>query len=330
LKALSRFILLGMSLGAWLVSGCGLITSTQLPTQLPTGYVPTAIALTVAASQPKQPSGETEQPSPEPTYPPSPTPSPAASPTPTIELVDVATPTPKPVDQPISSGLKPPAGLPNKPIQILSPGPASRVTSPFLLRSTVLIGPSGVVRLELLGEDGRLLMREVQRYGAAAGKQMGLGVEIKYEISAAAETGRLQIGVEDEQGRLMAQSSVDLILLSLGDPDIALPADQLEDIYIEVPRPNALIQGGQVRVSGLARTRSELPLMIEFQAGDGRIVGTRQIAVETVPGSTHGTFMADVPFTVESPTRVRLVIWEPGDQIPGIVHLSSEELVLSP
>jgi hypothetical protein len=245
-------------------------------------------------------------------------------------VLELATPTPKMADEPVAGMLKAPPGLPNKPIQILSPGPASRVTSPFLLRSSVLLGPSGVVRLELLGEDGRLLMREVQRYGAAAGKQMGLGVEIHYEIEAAAEAGRLQIGVEDEQGRLMAQSSVDLILLSLGDADLTLPADQLEDIYLDAPRSNALVQGGQVRVSGLARIRSDQPLLIEFQTEDGRIVGTRQVAVEAVPGSTHGTFMTDVPYTVGSTTRVRLAIWEPGDRIPGIVQLSSKEVVLSP
>ena len=321
---------IALSLGASLLSGCGFATTNTLPTRLPSEYVPTAIALTVAASQMKTPTKAPELPSPEPTLPSTPTPPPTPSPTPTTETVEPATPTSITVDQQAPIGLKPPAGLPNSPIQILSPGPASRVSSPFLLRAAVQIGPSGVVRLELLGEDGRLLVREVQRYGAAAGKQMGLGIEIEYEIAAAAEAGRLQIGVEDGEGRLMAQASTDLILLSLGEADTTTPADQLEDIYIDSPRQNALVQGGLVRVSGLARTRSRQPLMIEFQASDGKIVGTRQVAVEAVPGSTHGTFMVDVPYTVASPTRVRLVVWEPGERIPGIIHLSSVEVLLSP
>jgi len=85
-----------------------------------------------------------------------------------------------------------------------------------------------------------------------------------------------------------------------------------------------------MRVAGLARPRSTQPLMIEILTSDGRIVGTRQVSVNPLPGNMYGTFAIDVPFTVDNTTRVRVQVWEPGDKIPGIVNLSSLEVILSP
>jgi len=51
------------------------------------------------------------------------------------------------------------------------------------------------VLIELLGEDGRLLLREVRNSGVERRQQISLGVDIDYEIAAVAEAGRLQISV---------------------------------------------------------------------------------------------------------------------------------------
>ena len=85
-----------------------------------------------------------------------------------------------------------------------------------------------------------------------------------------------------------------------------------------------------MRVTGLARPRSTQSLMIELSTSDGRIVGTRQVSVTPSPGNLYGAFAIDVPFTVDYTTRVRVQVWEPGDKIPGIVNLSSLEVILSP
>lgn len=198
------------------------------------------------------------------------------------------------------------------------------------MRAYVPPGPDGVVRIELLGEDGRLLMRDVRVYSNARGAQVLVGLQVTFGISAVAEVGRLQISVQDENGQVMALSSVDLILLSIGEGDFNPPGDLLEAIVIQTPQARDTIQGGTVVVSGLARPRTDQPLMIELKAADGRILGTRQVAVEPLPGSTHGTFTIEVPYTVNSPTRARLLVWERGDPIPGMAQLSSLEVTLSP
>ncbi len=312
-------------------ASCDMMAGSPLPTPYPTEHLPTVIAMTVAAQgiivqadnataviseTPTKPI-----PSPEPTFidTPSPTPIPQTA-TPTL----IPTPTQPALDSP------PPENVPLTSVQILSPGPASKVISPFILRAAVKPGPESVVRIELLGEDGRLLMREIRSYQNPKNVWFSLGSEVIFGINAVAESGRLQIGVEDEHGRLKSLSSVDLLLFSMGKQDLNQPLDQLENIVLESPRSNTLIQGGIMRVAGLARPRSTQPLMIEILTSDGRIVGTRQVSVNPSPGNMYGTFAIDVPFTVDYTTRVRVQVWEPGDKIPGIVNLSSLEVILSP
>ena len=327
---LGRAICLCLAFG--LVSGCRVLVSSSFPTLLPSELIPTVIALTVqaleAGGRPGEPTIEltgtpvqpTALPSLTATFPPTPLPQP---PTLTPGLAIDNSPT-------TPSNELPQADIPLATIQIISPGSASRVASPILLRTLLNTGPKGLVRIELFGEDGRLLMREVSVYTESLSKVVSLAKKLEYIISAVAEAGRLQVNVEDEFGRNLAVASVDLVLLSMGEADLNPPGDQAENIVIDLPEANTLIQGGTLRVSGRARLRSEQPLRIELQTSDGKIIGARQVAVAPTPGSSYGTFTVDVPFTIYEPSRVRLLVWEPGDRIPGIVHLSSLEIMLSP
>jgi len=324
-----RVILLCLAL--LIASGCNFVSQADNPTTSPTELIPTSTAFTVevqdAAAKTEEitpPINTTFTPSDNPTHtatlPPSPTtPPPAASVTssPTARLTPLTT------DQPTLE-------IPFAAIQIINPGPTSRVVSPFSLKAVVRAEPKGTLLIELLGEDGRLLMRDVRNFTGERRQQISLAVDIDYEIAAVAEAGRLQISVVDEFNRLVSVTSTDLILLSLGRADVNPPGDLLENIVIHAPEEKVLIQGGTVRVSGLARLRTSQPMLIELETTDGKIVGTRQVSLTPVPGSTHGTFAIDVPYQVSAPTKARLKIWEPGDRIPGIIYLSSVEVLLGP
>lgn len=315
------------------LSGCNFPANQDLPTPFPSEYIPTVIAMTVEAQRVKV----------TPLYSPSSTP----TSTPFLEEVtnrEIETQgTPEPTNTPIPPASEPvedisqsfdtpvpPPEVPYGTIQILNPGPASRLTSPFLFKSYLLPGENGNLQVELLGEDGRVLVREIKAFSVPRGARVTTAIEISYEISAVAEAGRIQASVVDEYGRTSALESVDVLLLSLGEADQNPPGDLLESIVIQEPKPNALIQGGMLRVSGLARTRSDQSLRIELQTKEGKIVGTRQVAVDRPEPSQYGTFAIDVPYQVTAPSQVRLAVWEPGDKIPGIVHLSSLEVLLSP
>jgi hypothetical protein len=310
-----------------LLCSCSSMVETPMPTLYPTEHVPTVIAMTVAAQEIEPPANDPENNLPAtvtvtpPTIQPSPSPS---------QVSFTETPTLTHTSPQSFENFQAPDGIPQSPNQIISPGSGSKVISPFILRAAIKPMQNSVVRIELLGEDGRLLMREIRGYQSPQTEWISLGSEVSYGINGDAESGRLQISVEDEHGRLESVSSVDLILQSDGIQDLNLPPDLLEDIVLESPLADRLIQDGKMRVIGLARTRSAQPLRIEIVTSDGKIVGTRQVAVTPSEDSSYGTFAIDVSYTISNTQRVRVQVWESGDRIPGIVNLSSVEVLLAP
>jgi hypothetical protein len=330
--------------------------SPALPTLLPTEYVPTAIALTANALSPPT---ATSQPSIQPTKSPrasytpritpltepstarskitstprktktqesSPTPRKTATQKPSPTLQNTATQEPSPTPTP---GTPSPNEIPFAAIQIIKPGPLSKVTSPVELHAFLVPGAGGRMRVEMIGEDGRLLYREIFIFGSD-GAQTNLFADMEYEIGGVAETARVQVSVDDRYGRMMSLSSVEVILLAVGSEDLNPTGDYLEKIVIQEPSPKALIQGGKLIVSGLARTATDKPLLIELIDTAGVVVGSRLAGVAPSPEGGHGLFAAEVLYQVSSPTWVRLTVSERGSRIPGTTHLSSIEILISP
>lgn len=314
------------------LASCSSLEREPAGTLIPTQDLPTVIAQTVEAQRLQHTADSKKTEMAETEVLPTSTQQPTAQNTPTPTPTQI-TPTPSPSRTPTPTQANldpPPTNVPPANLQFIRPGQGSAVTSPFQLRAAIKPGSKAVVRIELLGEDGRLLMREVQNYQSLELDWININSDVTFGTNSAAEAGRLLISVDDEFGRLKDLSSVDLILLNSGEQILNQPADQLQNIVIESPYAKTLIQGGVLRVKGLARPRSTKPLMIEIQTSDGRIVGTRQVAVTSQPGIMYGTFEIDVPYNLENTSQVRLKVWEPGDSIPGIVNLSSLEVILSP
>lgn len=331
--------------GALFLAGCGSLRVPDAPTLLPTDYLPTMIALTIEArltedSLPATAVGEA-------TRPPTRTPSKTASRTPEkavatakpVEATIEVTPTPLATVIPATPtswratrtpSLTPTLTIPDADIQIRQPGPLSKVTSPFTVSGSIKPGSIGRVRIELLGEDGRLLVRKLINYRTDVGRA-GLSEEIDYEISAVAEAGRLQISTYDQFGRVEAFSSVELILLSIGEADLNPPGPLTEPIIVQEPRTNKLIQGGKVFISGLARVSSDQPLLVELIASNGSIPGYRQAGVTVDPAGGYTPFTVEVPYQVSEPTWVRLTVKEMSSgRIQGLIELTSFEVLLSP
>jgi hypothetical protein len=332
-----------------LVSGCGVgLPELAPPTLLPSEHVPTAIALTVAAldtptpaSTPDSVSSEdrlteaspSEIPLEKQTQEPESTDgsSSEARTTTTVSTTLAQTDLPSVTRTPEpSSTLPPSAEIPYATIQIIRPGPLSKVVSPIELHAFLRTGAGGRATVELLGEDGRLMYRQLFVLNANPNAQVNLLSEIEFEIAGVAETARMVISTRDAQGRLLALTSEDLILLSMGEADINPAGDLLETIVIQQPSPNRLIQGGELIVSGLARPGSEQPLWVELIASDGRVVGSRLAGVSPSQTVSHSLFATEVSYEVSAPTWVRLTVSERGNRLPGEIHLSSVEILLSP
>jgi hypothetical protein len=332
-------------LGVLCLAGCSRLRASEVPTLVPTEYLPTMIALTIEArlTEDVSSSAQSEQATLKPTnvLPRTATPVPERV-SPTAELValastltptqipDSASATPTPGRATRTPTFTPTLSIPEAQIQIRQPGPLSKVTSPINVYGNLKPGSTGRVRLELLGEGGRLLVRKLINYRTDIGR-LGLSEEVDYEISAVAEAGRLQISTYDQHGRMEELTSVDLILLSMGEADLNPPGPLTESIIIQEPLPNKLIQGGKVLISGLARVSSDQPLLIELIAANGSVVGYRQAGVTVDPAGGYTPFMIEVPYQISEPTWVRLTVKEMSSgRLEGVIQLTSLEVLLSP
>lgn len=184
--------------------------------------------------------------------------------------------------------------------------------------------------MELHGEDGRLLARQVRVYDRLPWDVIDLTSDLDFEILPESELGRLVISLEDEHGRIMDLNSLDLILLSKGRAKLA-PASSLQQaIIIQQPAANSLVTGGVVLVSGLARPGSDQPLRVALIAEDGRVLGQRLAGVEPGAPGEYRAFSAEVPYFVSQAVPVMLAVYEEGGYISNLLHLTSIEIIISP
>lgn len=261
----------------------------------------------------------------------------AESPTPTIILsptVNAPSPTatfslPTPDLARLTPSPAPP--IPDAPLQIYRLGELSRVISPIQATIRLTSGNGKVLRIELYGEDGRLLARHLRTFQNIPWQAARVDVNLDFEIGGAGESGRLVVSLEDPFGRLIDVNSVNLILLSSGQTELNPATALLQRLVIQEPTPKALIQGGKLIVSGRALpNRPDQPLRVMIIAEDGRILGQRLARVNvTIPGD-YGVFIAEAPYTVTDLTPALLVVFEEGEPISDIAYLSSVEVILAP
>jgi hypothetical protein len=179
------------------------------------------------------------------------------------------------------------------------------------------------------GGESRLLFREVRRVISDPVPWMYVREEIQFELSRASEFGQVRLSMFDQYGRAASINSVDVILLSMGVSEITPTGLLTEPIVIREPTPNHLIQGGTVIVSG-EMLPGEGHLLVELVSFDGVVVGYRDAFVAPSPDGAYVPYAVEVPYNVTTPTWVRLQLSESGARIPGIEHLSSVEVLLSP
>jgi hypothetical protein len=244
----------------------------------------------------------------------------------TATIVPTPTDTPPPTISPTVTQTPRPV-IPPPVIRINRPAPLSKVISPVQVRAVVPPGAGGIIRVELLGEDGRILARQLLTY---PGESLNLSIDLSYEITAVAETGRLQIYTMDEFERTLALSSVELLLLSIGQAEYNPLGELRERLFLIEPKPYQLLVGGRLSVFGKALPGYEHPLMIELIAENGAVLGRRLLNVEPEAGEVYGIFTGEIDYQVSEPTVVLLTLYERRDRLPGFTHITTMEIVLNP
>ena len=273
-----------------------------------------------------------------------PSPSPIL-PSPTITLTPTQTLTPTitstPTEGPSPTFTRRPSSTPTRTstpyapfayLRISKPGPHSKVISPIKFEAMVSKGEDGYVYIDLIGEDQRLINSAALNYSRVEYSKFLIVPEIEFEITAVAETARLVISVRDLQGRAVAISSVDLILLSVGRSELK-PVEFLDEPYIiQSPSRDETLAGGRFVISGKIKPVNANPVFLELIDESNQIVGITQIELPYQEGDyTYHPFTADIEYDVSEFTPVRLTIFQQSaERLPGVTALGSMTLFLNP
>jgi len=299
-----NLFLLGSFLG--LLAGCAAPTSSVAPTPYPPEYLPTVIALTVESGNI---SGTETVIALTPTSPATRTPRPTLSPTPRPTFTITTIP-----------GHEPAA------IEISAPGPMSKVVSPITLRMNIVSGDSQKIQIDLYGEDGRLLARNVKTVRTSR-EGVDQSIKIPFEIHAAAEVGRITVSTKDKAGRIQSLNSVRVLLLSSGSNEITPPGNPSEPVGVFSPLLKDSASGGVLNVRGDVWPFNLNPVIFELLGPDGKSLSLRILTVEDIHPQL---FETTLPYKVSEPTLARLTIRQDDDRISGMFYVYSQEILLNP
>jgi hypothetical protein len=299
-----NFILLASLLG--FLVGCAAPASNTAATPYPPEYLPTVIALTADSaniSGTETAIALTPQPSP------TDTPEPTLSPTPAPTFTQTNIPWHE-----------------TAAIQIFAPGAMSKVISPITLRMSIISGESEKVQIDLYGEDGRLLSRNLKQV-RTSGKGVDQSIKIPFEIRGAAELGRITVSTQDKAGRIQALNSVHVLLLSSGNNEINPSGNLSEPVKMFSPLLKDSASGGVLNVRGDVWPFNLQPVILELVDPNGKSLGLRILAVENINSQL---FETTIPYEIAEPTSARLTIRQDDDRISGLFYVYSQEVLLNP
>ncbi len=322
------------------------LTPTPTITETPTF---TATILPTDTTLPEATATELPTDSPEPSSTPTITETPTASPTldgsvtatntptitPTSTRTRIPTWTPRPSSTPRPTNTPTITPTPTPPLaffRINNIAPYSMVVSPIQPQAIASPGDDGLIYITLIGEDGRIISREGLNFRNYLGRQVGIAPEVNFVPIGAAETARLEISSIDRYNRTIALTSVEVVLLQLGNNVITRPNDLSEPYLIREPDEGDTIRGGLLYVQGLARILNVNPLIVELIDSNGNVLGREEVPVHAPSDeASHIPFEVYIPYSVSESTNVRLTVRQESDsRIPGTVSLYSYEIILAP
>jgi len=301
------------------VSLLGLLSAcTQLagsgPTPLPPDYLPTAVALTGQAMF-------------------------ATSDALTRSVLP--TETPLPVDTPIPFTAEPtftptfePGFTDFAQIRFLSPGPMSSLVSPVSLQVMLVAGESGIVQVDLLGEDGRVLQRGLERVQRnMSGNYRSF--DMAFEIRAVSEKGYIRISSKDEHRRIQVLNTMPVLLYSIGQNQINPVGNMIyERCMLEGLEDEDDVFGGVLTLKGRFWPFNNQPVFAELLSEHGTPIASRVLTFE---GIEPQAFETTLPYKVTEPTPARLVLRQDNPELlvsdPELkkyVYIYSIEVMLHP
>ncbi len=305
-----NIILLASLLG--LLAGCAAPTQSPIATPYPPEYLPTVIMLTADAAN----VAGTET---------------SVALTPVIALTEVIEPTVSPIPTQTRTPLptSKPTSIPGhalSAIRFISPGPMSKLISPIQFRADVISGESQMMKVDLYGEDGRLLSSKLLKV-LNTSKGAFVSFKIPFETRAVAELGRITVSTFDKDGRIQALNSVRVLLLSSGINEINPPGNPSEPVRVFKPLAEEAVSGGVLNVKGDLWPFSLQPVVLELVSPTGQSIGLRILTIQSIDPQL---FETTIPYKVTEPTLARLTIRQADDRMSGLFYVYSQVVLLNP
>jgi hypothetical protein len=292
-----------------LLAGCSpLASATQspIPTPYPPEYLPTVIAMTVSAAN----AAATQA---------------VITPVSTGSPTDVPEPTLSPTPKPTFTATTIPGHEPAA-IQIIAPGPMSKVISPIILKMNIVVADTEKAQIDLYAEDGSLLSRTVKKV-PLSGDGVYQQLKIPFEIRAAAEVARITVSTSDKAGRIQSLNSVRVLLLASGTNEITPAGNPSEPIGIFSPTLKDSASGGVLSIRGDVWPFNLNPIFLELIGPEGKSLGLRILTIDQL---NPQMFVTTIPYKVSEPTVARLTVRQDDDRMDGLFYVYTQEITLNP
>ena len=219
-------------------------------------------------------------------------------------------------------------------VRFLSPGPMSSLVSPIKLQVLLVSGRSEIVQVDLLGENGRVLQRTLERVDRDPGGNYR-SFEIPFEIRAVSEKGYIRISSKDDHGRIEVLNTMPVLLYSIGQAQINPVGNMIyERCMLEGLKNGADVSGGVLDLKGRFWPFNTQPVFAELLLEDGTPIASR---VLTFSGIEPQPLETTLPYKVKEPTRARLVLRQDNPELLVVdselnkyIYIFTLEVTLNP
>ncbi|MBA4421257.1 MAG: hypothetical protein C0391_08925 [Anaerolinea sp.] len=193
-------------------------------------------------------------------------------------------------------------------IRIFQPATDSKVVSPLHLLAAVVPGDRGNVHLRVIGENGRVIVEKDWWFSYANNRRTTIDQKFDIQVEGVAESARVYLYTLDAQGRIESLASEDILLLSIGETNLAEAVNLLEPFQIASPIRETYIHHGVVKVYAIMRARSASLVSLELIDLKGVVVGSVLLPEILYPYLEYQVLDVTIPYQVRSGTWVRLTL----------------------
>jgi len=124
----------------------------------------------------------------------------------------------------------------------------------------------------LIGEDGEVLASKKWARSYASGGRTSINEMIEFSPRVTAESARLVIFTLDEYQRLTALATEDLVLLKVGEEELAKADNLKESFALYRPYADQNLKDGKVLVEGAVKCRVDCRLVVELVDNKGVMI----------------------------------------------------------